>query len=148
MSKTREEYMEKNAEIAALYMGVGLDRFAHKQLAKRGWSTLGVFTPLVLAKYSVEATGLTLAYMINGDEGVEDWMEFSNTVYDWGYLGEIPIVGSVLETVPNPIAMHEMWMDTGVAIAEDGFRTSRNLQKRDIMATRRYYDSWIPDFLK
>lgn len=148
MSETRDEYLDRNEDIALFIGAIAFDRYVEYKLRKKGLSKLGLATPLVVQKFAVEATGLSLAYAINGDEGVEDWMEFSNEVYDWGVVGDIPIAGAVVELFPNPIALVGKTYEAFEKVAMEGYDEIMKITLRDPLGSRRYYDSWIPDFLK
>lgn len=123
---------------------IALDRYTEKQLRKKGLTKMGLATPLVAQKFAIEAVGLSASYMFFGEEGAEDWMGYSNTVYDWGSWGEIPVAGSVLELFPNPVALTETWMQVGHDVATYKFRPADNIFERDMLSTRAYFDSFIP----
>jgi len=152
LSETRDEYLDRNEDIALFIGAIAFDRWFEKTLRKKGLSKLGLATPLVVQKFAVEATGLSLAYAINGDEGVEDWMEFSNEVYDWGFVGDVPILGSIVELFPNPVALGEKQIETAeMAIThfyDKAFGNIEKLFRRNPLDFRRYTRSWTPEFLR
>ena len=152
MSETRDEYLDRNEDIALFIGAIAFDRWIEYKLRRKGLSKLGLATPLVAQKFAVEAAGLSIAYAINGEEGVDDWMEFSNDVYDWGFVGDIPIAGGIVELFPNPVALGEKVYETAeMAVShyyDEAFGNIEKLSKRNPLDFRRFTRSWTPEFLR
>ena len=152
MSETRDEYLDKNEDIALFIGAIAMDRWIEYKLRKKGLSKLGLATPLVAQKFVIEGVGLSLSYAINGEEGVEDWMEFSNDVYDWGWVGDIPVAGSIVELFPNPLALGQKGFETaGMAIGhyyDDMITNVEKIYRQNPFDSRRFSRSWTPEFLR
>ena len=152
MSETRDEYLDRNEDIALFIGAIAMDRWIEYKLRKKGLSKLGLATPLVAQKFVIEGVGLSLSYAINGEEGVEDWMEFSNDVYDWGWVGDIPVAGSVVELFPNPLALAEKGYETAeMAVThyyDEAFGNIEKMFRRNPLDFRRYTRSWTPELLR
>jgi hypothetical protein len=89
-----------------------------RQLVARGLTPFGVGTVAVGSRFAVETVGLGTSYALGGKQGVKDWQIASSRMYDWGIVGSIPIAGSLIELVPNPLGVAGVLFDSGKMIGE------------------------------
>ena len=68
---------------------------------------------------AVQTAGISASYMINKKEGVADWMEASHMIYGNRTIADkIPVVGSAMTIIPNPLGVIETLWKSGVMIGE------------------------------
>lgn len=159
LTKTEKEYLDNLAKIGII-AGSGLAGWQlKKSLAKVGWTKLGMLGAAVGLRAGMEVSGLALSYIVDGDEGIDKWMEQSNTIYtNRTFLGDIPIVGDLMTLLPNPLGVVEVLWETGTMIGEasaEGFVGGVQQMKNLIGFADRYatnraldvleygFDSWL-----
>lgn len=99
-------------------VGFASDDIFRKHLAKRGLTIGGIGLGAVGARFAVEGAGLAISHAIGGKQGVEHWQEASAQMYDWGVLGKVPVLGQVIQLVPNPWGVGQVLGDATIKIIE------------------------------
>lgn len=127
MTSTVEDWQKQIAGTFLAGVGFAADERVRKFLVKRGLTVSGIGLVAVGSRFAVEGAGLGASYAIAGKEGMKDWQRASATMYDWGYLSHIPIVGQVASLVPNPIGVGKVLFESGKMIGEHTQDMPRNL---------------------
>ncbi len=99
----------------ALAVTVGSNAFFRKfsttKATLAGW-VLGAYV-------GTQAFGVSLSYIVDEEEGIDNWMAASHTMFrNRTVLDNVPVVGSALTIVPNPVGIIEVLWQAGVKIGE------------------------------
>ena len=94
MSDTFERWMERNIELGLMIIALVGEQALRRYLDKKHNILLTpVMLTLLVSRLGTEAAGMYIAYLIDGKNGMDAWLEFSDRVYS-DYL-----------LVPNPIEL-------------------------------------------
>lgn len=80
-------------------------------------TTVTAFSWLIGARVGVELFGSTASMFVDDKRGLDNWFKASNTMFrNRTFLGNVPVVGSALTLVPNPIGVGEVLFESGKMI--------------------------------
>ncbi len=88
-----------------------LRRYAVTKVTLAGW-VLGAYV-------ATQAVGYVSAGAIDGKRGIDNWYSASHTMFrNRTILDKVPVVGSALTVIPNPLGIVEVLWDAGVKLGE------------------------------
>ncbi len=97
MSKDFDRWMERNAELGVMIIALVGEHALRNYLAKKhNILVMPVMLTLLVSRLGVEAAGMYIAYLIDGKDGMDAWLEFSDNTFS-DYL-----------LVPNPLKLFQM----------------------------------------
>ncbi len=97
MSKEFDRWMERNAELGVMIIALVGEHALRNYLAKKhNILVMPVMLTLLVSRLGVEAAGMYIAYLIDGKDGMDAWLEFSDNTFS-DYL-----------LVPNPLKLFQM----------------------------------------
>jgi len=80
-------------------------------------TTVSAFTHLLAARVGVELFGSTASMYIDDKRGLDNWFKASDTMFrNRTVLGSVPVFGSALTLVPNPLGVAEVLFESGQMI--------------------------------
>ena len=102
-----------------------------------------VLRNVIIARYATEAVGTTVSYLIDEEEGVENWQDASVTMFSWWGaedLGWGPY--NPLQYIPNPVGIGEVLFRSGMMMGEaskgwwNKGTSKESLEYRELQAER------------
>jgi len=91
-------------------------------------TTVSAFTHLLAARVGVELFGSIASMHIDDKRGLDNWFKASDTMFrNRTFLGEVPVLGSALTLVPNPIGVGEVLWESGKKIGRSTINPFRVL---------------------
>ncbi len=80
-------------------------------------TTVTAFGWLIGARVGTELFGSLASHAIDKESGLDNWFKASNTMFrNRTFLGKVPVIGSALTLVPNPIGVGEVLFESGKKI--------------------------------
>lgn len=110
------EWQKQIAYTFAAGVGFAADDRVRKFLVKRGLTASGIGLAAVGTRFAIEGVGLAGSYAIAGKQGMKDWQIASATMFDWGPVSHVPVVGALTSLVPNPIGVGKVLFQSGAKI--------------------------------
>lgn len=95
LTRVQREYVEDVWDVAVVGTMNPMDSFM-----------VGTYVKYYAA---TQAAGLVASYLVDGSEGVDAWMQASNTVFrNRTFLADIPLIGEYVSILPNPVGVAEV----------------------------------------
>ena len=120
-----QTYSHKRWKVFGLGFTLVVDELLRRFLVAKGLTPFGVFAPIIAARIAVDLAGETLSPMIDEDEGIDNWKQYSNDAFGW-YGLENTFLGAPLNLIPNPVGISGKLFESGVAIGEHLIRDGRS----------------------
>lgn len=112
------DWQKQIAYTFAAGVGFAADDRVRKFLVKRGLTASGIGLAAVGTRFAIEGAGLAGSYAIAGKQGMSDWQIASATMFDWGPVSHVPVVGGLTSLVPNPIGVGKVLFQSGMKIGQ------------------------------
>lgn len=122
---------------ALLATGYAADKASRNLI---GMPLIVLLRNIIVARVATEAVGTGISYLIDEEEGVDNWREASNTMFSWWGAEDVgwgPY--NPLQYIPNPVGVGEILFRSGMLLGEassGGERSSRADPQIDWYKTR------------
>ncbi len=96
-SEQYDRWMYRNAELGVMIVALVGEHALRNYLAKKhNILVMPVMLTLLVSRLGIEAAGMYIAYLIDGKDGMDAWLEFSDNTFSHFLL------------VPNPLSLFQM----------------------------------------
>ncbi len=114
------DWVDDQKEVA-FFTGGLLATFGTNVLFKHFNTTKLTFAGSILGAYvGTQAVGYVASGAIDGRRGIDNWMTASHTMFrNRTVLDDVPVVGTALTIIPNPIGIIEVLFRSGMLIGEE-----------------------------
>ncbi len=100
------------------------------------------FLEVAAGLYGGKALANVTGHIFFEDEHLEDWKYAESTIYDWGLVADVPVVGSLTSIVPNPLGVGKVLFESGMKIGE---ATRGSVPRRVPGIVQRYIQAYLAD---
>ena len=118
--KQNQEYAQQQWYLikagALLASGYAADKASRSLI---GMPLIVLLRNIIVARVATEAVGTGISYLIDEEEGVDNWREASTTMFSWWGaedLGWGPY--NPLQYIPNPVGVGEIFFRSGMLLGE------------------------------